>query len=158
MAAAMELTSQMRQAIDDAVLCWLATASREGAPNVSPKEVFGTVRGDIVIADIASPRSVRNIAGNEHVAVAVLDVFAQEGWSFTGRATLVRPGEDDFTELAAPLEAMTDGQYVIRAVIRVTVEGAQRIVAPSSWVFPDRPAEVTRAAVLARYGVRETGT
>ena len=153
----MELTAQMRQAIDEAVLCWLATASRDGAPNVSPKEVFGTVGGDIVIADIASPRSVRNIAGNERVSVAVLDVFAQEGWSFSGRATLVRPGADEFTALAAPLEAMTGGQYVIRSVIRVAVEGAQRIVAPSSWVFPDRPAEVTRAAVLARYGVRETG-
>ena len=36
----MELTAQMRQAIESSVLCWLATVDSEGQPNVSPTEVF----------------------------------------------------------------------------------------------------------------------
>ena len=54
--------------INDSVLCWLATANENGEPNVSPKEMFiadGTER--ILIANIASPNSVRNIDANPSV-------------------------------------------------------------------------------------------
>lgn len=151
----MDLSSDMRAAIEQCVLCWLATADDRGQPNVSPKEVFAPHDDAIVIAHIASPRSVRNIAVNPRVSLVVLDVFAQEGWKFTGRASLIEPGNELFGELAAPLLELTQGRYPILSVIRVEVQAADRIVAPSSWMYPDQPAEATRAGVLARYGVRE---
>jgi uncharacterized protein len=151
----MDLSAGMRDAVEASVLCWLATADAQGQPNVSPKEVFAPLRDGIVIAHIASPRSVRNIAVNPRVSVVVLDVFAQEGWKFTGRASLIAPGDELFGPLAAPLEDLTQGLYPILSVIRIDVDAADRIVAPSSWMYPDRPADVTRAGVLARYGVQE---
>ena len=44
------------------VLCWLATVDDHGMPNVSPKEIF-CCHGEreLLIANIASPQSVRNI-------------------------------------------------------------------------------------------------
>ena len=152
----MTLTADMRAAVEASVLCWLATADAQGQPNVSPKEVFAPLGDRIVIAHIASPGSVRNIRANPRVSVAVLDVFAQEGWKFSGTAAILEPGDGGFTPAAAPLEAITGGAYPIRAVIAIDVSAADRIVAPSAWLYPDRPPEETRAGVLERYGVRET--
>ena len=151
----MELTEDMRRTIDDGVLAWLATVDADGQPNVSPKEVFAAHGNDIVIAHIASPRSVRNIRANPRVAVAVIDVFDQAGWKFVGRATVLEPDDVGYDDVVAPLDVITAGQFPIRGVVWVEVTDAHRIVAPSSWLFPERPAEQVRAGVLARYGVRE---
>ena len=40
----MQLTTEIKKAIDQSVLCWLATVSKEGIPNVSPKEVLTTLK------------------------------------------------------------------------------------------------------------------
>ncbi len=44
----MELTAEMRACLDEAVLCWVATADVEGQPNVSPKAVFAA-QGDAIL-------------------------------------------------------------------------------------------------------------
>ncbi|HAN72299.1 MAG TPA: flavin-nucleotide-binding protein [Actinobacteria bacterium] len=151
----MELTAEQRSSLEESVLCWIATADGDGRPNVSPKEVFSCDRDRILIAHIASPKTVRNIAINSHVMVSVVDVFAQEGWQFSGDASLVWADSSEFGELVAPLEVITQGEYPIKAVMVVAVRDAQRIVAPSSWLFPDRPHGVVRRQVLSRYGVRD---
>jgi predicted pyridoxine 5'-phosphate oxidase superfamily flavin-nucleotide-binding protein len=93
-----------------AVLCWLATVDADGVPNVSPKEVWATI-GDrhVVVANIASPVSVRNIAANAAVCVSFVDVFVQKGFKVKGRASVVRPGDAEYGRWAAPLEEMTGG-------------------------------------------------
>src|SRR6218665_677152 len=56
------LTREIRKYIDSSVLCWLATVDEDGRPNVSPKEVFSAHGAShIVIANIASPKSIRNL-------------------------------------------------------------------------------------------------
>ncbi|HEX9869830.1 MAG TPA: pyridoxamine 5'-phosphate oxidase family protein, partial [Candidatus Tectomicrobia bacterium] len=67
------------------MLCWLATVSERGVPNVTPKEIF-THHGDdhIVIADIASSHSVRNVRAHPQVCVSFVDVFRQRGFKITG--------------------------------------------------------------------------
>ena len=56
------LEKKVQERIDTAVLCWLATVDQEGMPHVSPKELFTYDElGCLVIANIASPHSARNI-------------------------------------------------------------------------------------------------
>jgi hypothetical protein len=43
----------------------------------------------------------------------------------------------------------------MKAVLVVDVQEAKRIVAPSSWLFPDKPTDLVRKQVLSRYGVEE---
>lgn len=151
----MELAAEMRACLDEAVLCWVATADVDGQPNVSPKEVFAALGDAIYVAHIASPKTIRNIEVNPRVMVSVVDVFAQRGWQFTGQATLVWPESAAFSAMVEPLEAMTQGLYPIKAVIVVAVTKAEMIVAPSSWLFPDEPESTVRQRVLDRYGVRD---
>ncbi|MEL7118037.1 MAG: pyridoxamine 5'-phosphate oxidase family protein [Bacteroidota bacterium] len=50
----MFLSPEIKECIDKAVLCWLATSSKENIPNVSPKEMFTYYQDEfIIVANIA---------------------------------------------------------------------------------------------------------
>jgi len=62
------LNREVKNYIEKSVLCWLATCSLDMVPNVSPKEIFTNVGYDrIIIANIASSQSVKNIIENSKV-------------------------------------------------------------------------------------------
>ena len=61
-------TSKLQTSANGSILCLLATADADGQPNVSPKEIFTVFDSEhLVIANISSPASVRNIAANPRV-------------------------------------------------------------------------------------------
>jgi len=62
----MKLGKEIKEAIDSSVLCWLATSSKENIPNVSPKEIYTHYKDEfIIVANIASPQTVKNIKENK---------------------------------------------------------------------------------------------
>ncbi|MFU0507421.1 pyridoxamine 5'-phosphate oxidase family protein [Pseudaminobacter sp. NGMCC 1.201702] len=86
----MSLNQTVRTEMDRAVLCWLATVSADGTPNLSPKEIFAPYANDaVVIADIASPISVTNVQSKPKVCVSFVDVFRQRGFKLEGEAKVV---------------------------------------------------------------------
>lgn len=140
---------------EKAVLCWLATVDAANKPNVSPKEIFAKAADDhLVIADIASARSVRNIRTNPSVCVSLIDIFLQRGQKLEGSATIISPDHEDFPALTAPLLEMTGGRFPIRHVISVDIERVSAIRAPSYAFFPNRSAEELQADACRTYGVQ----
>lgn len=151
----MRINDALRRALDDSVLCWLASADADGAPNVSPKEVFAPLGDDrIVIAEIASARSAANLRANPRACVSFIDVFRQRGFKVEGAAAVLAPGEEGFAAAVAPLEEITAGLFPIRHVISVAVEKVSPIVAPSFSLYPDRDEAERIAETHAAYGVR----
>ncbi|SLN47045.1 pyridoxamine 5'-phosphate oxidase family protein [Oceanibacterium hippocampi] len=151
----MPMNEAMRSEMDRAVLCWLATVSADGLPNVSPKEIFATLDGNsLVIADIASPASVRNARANPKVCVAMVDVFRQRGFKITGTARIIGPGEADFATLGRDLLAKAGDAFPIRHVILVHIARISRIWAPSYSLFPGRSEEARMQAAYRTYGVQ----
>ena len=151
----MSLTTEVLASIESSVLCWLATIDESGSPSVSPKEVFAALGDHLVIAHIASPGSVRNIEGNPKVCASMIDVFEQRGHKLYGMASLAWVGTDEYAAWVPPLEAITQGAYPIKAVIRVEVERIEPILAPSYFLYPDVSATDRRAATLRTYGVTD---
>lgn len=152
----MLLTPEVYRSLDAAVLGWLATASPDGEPNVSPKEVFAYWRDDVVlIAHIASPVSARNALTNPRGCFTVVDVFRQRGHKLTGDLRLHRPGDPSFDEVAAPLLTAIGDRFVLRGAFELSVTAVAPVVAPS-YVFHE--GEVTEASMVAdamrAYGVR----
>ena len=147
------LTADVRAILDRCVLCWLATADASGAPSVSPKEVFAPL-GDrvLVIADIASPNSVRNIVANPRVCVTVLDVFAQRGYKLLGSAIVRSPGDDGYDESLEPLRPKA-GSFKVRRVIEVAVERALPVLAPSYHLVPGTTEATQIESAMRAYGV-----
>lgn len=140
---------------ENAVLCWLATVDARNRPNVSPKEIYAeTGANQLVIADIASPRSVRNIRENPAVCVSLIDIFLQRGRKLEGVAEVIAPDHTNFITLAAPLLEKTGGAFPIRHVILVTVEQTSRLLAPSYLFFPDRSEAELRADAYRTYGAQ----
>jgi uncharacterized protein len=152
----MDSIDRLRTAIETAVLCWLATVDADGQPNVSPKEIFcmGQTPNEILVAEIASPVSKRNISGNAKVCVSAIDIFAQKGIKAYGTAALIAPADPGFSAVVQPLARMAGPAFNIRAVIRITVSRIAPIVAPSYILFPERTEDEQRRRAFETYGVR----
>lgn len=151
----MEMVETLQAELERSVLCWLATASVDGTPNVSPKEIFaGYGPDEVVIADIASPVSVRNIRANPKVCVSFIDVFRQRGFKLAGTARIIGPDEQDFDRYGEKLLEKAGSEFPIRHVILVAVQQVARIKAPSYLLFPDRTEEERMAQAFRAYGVQ----
>ena len=149
------LTDAIRASIAESVLCWLATVDPDGQPNVSPKEIFCAHGTDtLLIADIASPVSVRNIRAHPKVCVSFVDVFRQHGWKLTGTARMIERTDPAFSMTAAELIALAGPDFPIRQVISVTLTKASRIRAPSYTIFPDRTEQEQIRRAHQTYKVR----
>ena len=149
------LTEEIHSDIENSVLCWLATADPDGHPNVSPKELF-CADGDaaLVIAEVTSPNSVRNIRANPAVCVSFVDVFRQHGFKMTGRAELIESGTEDFAKAGTRLLDMAGPDFRVRRIIRIRIDRVARIWAPSYRIFPDRSVEEQMRRGYETYGVR----
>lgn len=102
-------------------LGWVATASPEGMPNVTPK---GTIRvlddSTIVFADLFSMKTRDNLKRNPRIAVTVIDGEKAKGYQFKGRAELVAAGpvfEKVGEELKKSPKKLPEPKYVARITV-----------------------------------------
>lgn len=150
----MKINDAVRVDIQNSVLCWLATVNEHGVPNVTPKEIFSDHGDDrLVIADINSSNSVRNVRIQPQVCVSFVDVFRQRGFKITGRATIVATEDPSFASLGVDLLRMAGAGFPIRNIISVEIERIARIWAPSYTLFPDRSEDERMLSAFDAYGV-----
>lgn len=150
------LSNEVQISAARSILCWLATVNEDGQPNVSPKEIFAAFDTEhLVIANIASPTSVRNIEVNPLVCVSFIDVFVQKGFKVTGAARNVRRKDTDFSRWAAPLEAKAGPRFPIHSVLVVRATAIEPILAPSYLLYPTETTEQSQViSALRTYGVQ----
>jgi predicted pyridoxine 5'-phosphate oxidase superfamily flavin-nucleotide-binding protein len=144
----------MKTDIENSVLCWLATVDQDGTPNVTPKEIFSCHGDDrIIVADIASTNTVRNIRSHPSVCVSFIDVFRQRGFKVVGSATIIEPHNADCAVVGANVLRMAGSDFPIRHLISIQIERVSRIWAPSYTLFPDRTEEERVRSAYETYGV-----
>lgn len=150
------LTESVKKSIESSVLCWLATANEIGEPNVSPKEMFIVYSNEcLLIANIASPHSARNVEVNSAVCVSFVDVFKQKGYKLKGVAELIKADAPDFTTYLAKFDVMDGSNYPIKSIFMIKVTSVNPIVAPSYWLFPQTTTENGQIEqALKAYGVK----
>lgn len=138
----MILTEKIKNSLDASVLCWLASSSQENIPNVSPKEIFTHFQNEfILVANIASPNTVKNIKRNPNVCISVLDILVQKGFQLKGTAEIIDKEHIDFPKLHEPLYKMAGDKFPIASITKMKVESAKEILAPSYQFFPDSTSE-----------------
>ncbi|WP_260681590.1 pyridoxamine 5'-phosphate oxidase family protein [Aliiglaciecola sp. M165] len=132
------LDRQVIASAQESVLCWLATVDSDGQPNVSPKEIFTVYHDDeIIIANIASPHSARNIKANPKVCVSFIHIFKQKGYKVYGRATYLEQKNNGYEERIAIIAQLTKGQYPVAGIFSIKVDRVSKIIAPSYSFFPN---------------------
>ena len=107
----------------------------------------------IIIANIASPQSVRNIRENEKVCVSFIDVFVQKGYQLKGSAQTITKEHAGFDAMKNTLETLTKGKFPFSSITRVQVEKAKKIIAPSYILFPETTEEQQIAESKRSYQV-----
>ena len=149
------LDDAIRDCANRSVLCWLATVDENGHPNVSPKEIF-TIHDSqtLLIAEIASPLSARNVAYQSHVCVSFIDIFRQKGFKLSGTAQLLLPDHPEFLSKSVELVRIAGPHFKIRGVFDIAVTRVHRIIAPSYTIFPDQTEEQSVEGAYRTYGVQ----
>jgi predicted pyridoxine 5'-phosphate oxidase superfamily flavin-nucleotide-binding protein len=117
---------------DQFVLCWLATVSEKGVPNVSPKELFIFEREkQLLIANIASPQSVKNIRANPQVCVSGVNIWTQKGLQCKGKAVVIDPKNKKFEQKETLFKTLIQGKFKVLHIIQIQIETVKEIKAPS---------------------------
>jgi predicted pyridoxine 5'-phosphate oxidase superfamily flavin-nucleotide-binding protein len=127
---AMTIDADMRAIVEVAHLCFAATVTPEGRPNLSPK---GTIRvwddEHLFFLDIASPRTRANLARNPWIEINVVDPLSRRGYRFLGTATL--HAHDEVARVACERVLGEEGaDYPVECVVLVRVERAEPVVSP----------------------------
>ena len=145
------LTEEIKTSIDKCILCWLATSSKENVPNVSPKEMFTYFDDEsLLIANIASPQSVKNIYENPKVCVSFVDILIQKGYQLHGSAQIISRENDAYKELLDRIHSLSEERFPIKSIIKISIEKAKIILAPSYVLYPQTSEEnQIKKAILA---------
>jgi predicted pyridoxine 5'-phosphate oxidase superfamily flavin-nucleotide-binding protein len=103
-------------------MAWVATATREGVPNVTPK---GTVRvmddQHVMFADLFSLKTRQNLEQNPRVAVTVIDPATAMGYQIKGTAELVSSGSL-YEQMAEQLKQSSPSLPSPKYVVKIAVE------------------------------------
>lgn len=124
------LTQDMRAVIQAAHLCFAATVTPDGRPNLSPK---GTIRvwddTSLFFLDIASPRTRANLASNPYMELNVVDQLSRRGYRFAGPADVQTRGQQ-FDEAVRRVFAEGPARYPVAGVVFLHLERVAALVSP----------------------------
>ncbi|MGQ0723354.1 MAG: pyridoxamine 5'-phosphate oxidase family protein [Candidatus Eiseniibacteriota bacterium] len=131
------LDEDMRAVIRAAHLCFAATVTADGRPNLSPK---GTIRvwddRHLYFLDIASPQTRANLERNAWIELNVVEQLSRRGYRFLGRGTALRGGPE-FDEAKRRIFAEEGSTYPVEAVLLVEIHEARELVSPGYLHVPD---------------------
>ena len=101
---------------------WVATASKDGVPNVSIKGSLRMIDDEhLVFADLFSLKTRKNLEENPRVAVMVYDDAARRGFMIRGTTEQLSQGAL-FDETAAGIKKAMPQLPTPKYVVRITVE------------------------------------
>ena len=142
------LTPDMRAVIEAAHLCFAATVTPEGRPNLSPK---GTIRvwddAHLFFLDIASPGTRANLTHSPWMELNVVEQLSRRGYRFSGQAELHFPGSAVYDEASRRVYGAMPPTAEVAAVVLLAIERAAPLLSPAYWRVDDETAlrEIWRA-------------
>jgi hypothetical protein len=148
------LTEDMKRLVSELRLCYVATVTPEGKPNLSPKGSLKVLDDEhLAFADIMSPATMRNLKLNPGIEVNLVDPFLRRGYRFKGSCEIHSEGAV-FDQVANELWNREGRQYPVNAVVRITVEQALPVKSPAYVFNKGVKEEDVRRIWLERYGVK----
>ena len=83
----MRLIDEMKEMVERLRLCYVATVTPDGKPNLSPKGSLKVWDDEtVVFADIASPGTMRNLRSNPSIEINLVVLLGTTQQSFRVRA------------------------------------------------------------------------
>jgi hypothetical protein len=114
-----KLPEEAKKIISRVLPAFIATASKKGKPNVSPKGSFRVLDDEhVVFAEMASPRTIANLKENPQVSAMIFDPATWGGCRIWGKAEISESGAlfDSFKAEFARLK------MDVHSVVRIAIE------------------------------------
>lgn len=103
-------------------LAWVATVSRDGEPNVTPKGSLKLLdEQHVLFADLFSLKTRKNLEENKKIAITVADPATGKGYQLKGTAEVVNSGAL-FDETNKQLKELPMKLQPAHYVVKITVE------------------------------------
>jgi uncharacterized protein len=135
------LTADMRAVINSARLCFAATVTADGRPNLSPK---GTIREwddtHLFFLDIASPITRENLSRSPWMELNVVEHLSRRGYRFSGQAAVHLAGTAVYDEAMRRVFGEEKSPWPVHAVIMLAIEDAAPLLSPAYWTSGDETA------------------
>jgi predicted pyridoxine 5'-phosphate oxidase superfamily flavin-nucleotide-binding protein len=126
------LTADMKRAVREQRLGFVATVNPDGTPNVSPKATFIVVDdATLAFAEIRSPGTLRNLRANPAIEVNFVDPFVRKGYRFAGAATILERGGHGFEDLRGRFAEFGDLVSRMRTLVRISIARVAPITSPA---------------------------
>jgi predicted pyridoxine 5'-phosphate oxidase superfamily flavin-nucleotide-binding protein len=150
-----EISADVEAIIKQAMLSFVATVNEDGTPSLSPKASLTVRNGVLYFADIASPRTIRNLKRNPAVEVNVVDVFQRRGYRFKGHASVLPQGDEEYSMIADWVRATNGPEYPVDHVVRIQLVSITPLLSPAHvFAEPVRSQDEIRNTYYHKYGVR----
>ena len=109
---------------------WVATASKDGKPNVSIKGSLKLLDEEhLLFSDIFSMKTRKNLLENSQVAIMVYDAGTRRGYMFQGTAELLSNGSL-YEETVGNMKKAAPQMPAAKHVVKVSVESIYDQSAP----------------------------
>ena len=114
-----KLTEEAKKLVSEVRVALVATASKEGKPNVSPKGSFRVIDDEhVAFGDIASPRTTANLKENPQLSAILFDPATRKGCRIWGKVEILDSG-DLFDAMSAEFAAV---KMQVKHVVKVKVD------------------------------------
>ena len=114
-----KLSDEAKQLIGDIRVAMVATAGKDGKPNVSPKGSFRVVDDEhVAFGDIRSPRTIANLRENPQLSAILFDPATRKGCRVWGKAEILDSGD----LLEAMAAEYAPKEMKVEHVVMITVE------------------------------------
>jgi len=128
------ITADMRALIRSASLCFAATVTPDGRPNLSPKGTIGVWDdAQLFFLDIASPGTRANIASSAWMEINVVDQLSRRGYRFFGRASYHAPGSEAYADAVRRIYGDAGPASPPGGAVLLEVERAEPLFSPAYW-------------------------
>ncbi|WP_250504554.1 pyridoxamine 5'-phosphate oxidase family protein [Caballeronia sp. AZ7_KS35] len=140
--------------IRKAILSFVATVNEDGTPNLSPKASLIVRNGTLYFADIASPRTIRNMKRNPAVEINVVDIFQRRDYRFKGRALILSADNPEYMAIAEWVKAPNGHEYPVNHVVKIEAISITPLLSPAHvYADPPRTQEEIAAIYYEKYGL-----
>jgi predicted pyridoxine 5'-phosphate oxidase superfamily flavin-nucleotide-binding protein len=153
-----EINADAEAIIKRAILSFVATVNDDGTPNLSPKASLTVRNGVLYFADIASPATIRNLKRKPAVEINVIDIFERRGYRFKGHASILPPGDDEYSMIADWVRSTNGPEYPVDHVVRIETLSISPLLSPAHvFAEPARTQDEIRNTYYQKYGVKRIG-
>ena len=117
-----KLSDEIKETIASIRPAIIATASKDGKPNVSAKGSFRVLDDDhVAFADISSPRTIANLMENPKISILIMHPKSMKGCRIWGKAEVLESGEL-FEQIS---KDFAERDLEVKHVVKIEVEEAQ---------------------------------